>query len=48
MLDESTRKGLMVALQAVVNADEAAAETEDLLGLWTHVDRVVRLGSQQV
>eukprot|EP00597_Dinobryon_sp_UTEXLB2267_P006192 CAMPEP_0170067168 /NCGR_PEP_ID=MMETSP0019_2-20121128/6620_1 /TAXON_ID=98059 /ORGANISM="Dinobryon sp., Strain UTEXLB2267" /LENGTH=641 /DNA_ID=CAMNT_0010274497 /DNA_START=501 /DNA_END=2426 /DNA_ORIENTATION=- len=47
VVDESTRKGLMVALQAVVNADEAAAETEDLLGLWTHVDRVVRLGSQQ-
>lgn len=47
-MDESTRKGLMTALEAVVSADEAAAEAEELLGLWTHISRVINHGGQEV
>lgn len=38
----------MTALEAVVSADEAAAEAEELLGLWTHISRVINHGGQEV
>lgn len=48
MLDEPTRKGLTAALKVVMHADVAATGAEDLLGVWTHISRIITHGSQEV
>lgn len=48
MLDESTRKGLTAALEVVMHADVAVTGVEDLLGVWTHISRIITHGSQEV
>eukprot|EP01035_Chromulina_nebulosa_P020500 gene20500-26594_t len=47
MLDEPTRKGLTAALKVVMHADVAATGVEDLLGVWTHISRIITHGSQE-
>jgi hypothetical protein len=44
----ATRRALMSALDTVRGAEEAAEQVQTALGLWTHVNRVIRKGGQQV
>jgi hypothetical protein len=44
----STRRALMLAMETVNGVEDATEGVQAALGLWTHIDRVVHHGGQQV
>ena len=43
-----TRKALSRDIATIATTDEAAQELESVIGLWTHVSRIIECGGEHV